>query len=517
MTNRYGDQNFNSDDISGVANINAAETGPNTVGTDGQTILRGDGSNITGVSTGLTVGTTSVASGTVNRIFFEGAGNVLQQDANFDYTSGSNALRVGVSSTITNTNAVFTGKVYAQESSSGAVAGSTSIEFDNTGDDTGFTRVTKTDGPSGSFSDYQIRVSDSSFSNTKTIVHVDGDNDRVGINLTDPSTTFQVNGTTTLGNASETDGSIILENSTNANTVTVQTGVTSTSHTYTLPTAQGAADTVLTNDGSGNLSWGVGSGGARAKGTGEETGISASGNFTINHNLGVVPDMLRLTIMSSGSANAGSDSRILALYDGSSESSVVWTDSVSGGTERADMGRLEQNGTDNLVFSVGSFGSSSIQIDWTAAGTPSGMAFVYQWEVVSGGGGGGGAASIEVGDNTRAVNAGAGTQVISHSLGVVPTAIDINAIITPTSVSSTFSTGSSDFTNEYAMESKDGSVAGGLTNTDIIQCKYTQNGGGTVTASVTSVSSSDFTLTWAVTGLPGGSSEDIDFGYKLTA
>lgn len=36
---------------------------------------------------GLTVGTTAITSGTVGRILFEGAGNVVQEDANFTYDS----------------------------------------------------------------------------------------------------------------------------------------------------------------------------------------------------------------------------------------------------------------------------------------------------------------------------------------------------------------------------------------------------------------------------------------------
>lgn len=66
----------------------------------------------------------------------------------------------------------------------------------------------------------------------------------------------------TLGVASTTVGSVILHNATNANTITIQSGVTSASYSLTLPTAQGAASTVLTNDGAGNLSWSAASGGS---------------------------------------------------------------------------------------------------------------------------------------------------------------------------------------------------------------------------------------------------------------
>lgn len=61
----------------------------------------------------------------------------------------------------------------------------------------------------------------------------------------------------TLGTASANTGVLTLQNATNANTVTVQSGVTSATYTLTLPTAQGAASDTLVNDGAGNLSWGA--------------------------------------------------------------------------------------------------------------------------------------------------------------------------------------------------------------------------------------------------------------------
>ncbi len=59
----------------------------------------------------------------------------------------------------------------------------------------------------------------------------------------------------TLGTASSAAGSIILQNATNANTVTINSGVTSASYALTFPTAQGGANTYLKNDGAGALSW----------------------------------------------------------------------------------------------------------------------------------------------------------------------------------------------------------------------------------------------------------------------
>jgi len=56
-------------------------------------------------------------------------------------------------------------------------------------------------------------------------------------------------------NASAVDGSLRFANATNTNTVTLNTGATSSSYSITLPTAQGTANTFLKNDGSGNLSF----------------------------------------------------------------------------------------------------------------------------------------------------------------------------------------------------------------------------------------------------------------------
>ncbi|MGB3947853.1 MAG: hypothetical protein WBM13_07705, partial [Bacteroidia bacterium] len=57
------------------------------------------------------------------------------------------------------------------------------------------------------------------------------------------------------GVASGNTGSLLFYNSGNANSVKIQSGATSATHTLTLPTTQGAANTVLMNNGSGTLTW----------------------------------------------------------------------------------------------------------------------------------------------------------------------------------------------------------------------------------------------------------------------
>jgi len=72
-------------------------------------------------------------------------------------------------------------------------------------------------------------------------------------------------GVTTLGTASSATGQLVYQNSTNANTVTLQSGATSGSYTMTLPLAIAGAGEVLTDAaGNGVLSWAAADGGANA-------------------------------------------------------------------------------------------------------------------------------------------------------------------------------------------------------------------------------------------------------------
>ena len=51
------------------------------------------------IATGLTIGTTPIASGTVGRVLFEGTGNVLQESANLFWDDTNGRFQVGTSST----------------------------------------------------------------------------------------------------------------------------------------------------------------------------------------------------------------------------------------------------------------------------------------------------------------------------------------------------------------------------------------------------------------------------------
>ena len=88
-----------------------------------------------------------------------------------------------------------------------------------------------------------------------------GDNyGNVGIgNITTPASLLHVRDEVRVGLASTNNGSLKFNNSANGNTVTFQSGATSTSHTYTLPLVAGSDGEVLTYNTGGALSWEEGS------------------------------------------------------------------------------------------------------------------------------------------------------------------------------------------------------------------------------------------------------------------
>ncbi len=83
----------------------------------------------------------------------------------------------------------------------------------------------------------------------------------VGVGTTTPLTKLHVIGTVYASNSLfsgipvSSDGQLSFFNASNANVFTIKSGATASTFSWTLPTAQGAANTLLSNNGSGTLSW----------------------------------------------------------------------------------------------------------------------------------------------------------------------------------------------------------------------------------------------------------------------
>ena len=72
------------------------------------------------ISTGITIGTTAIASGTVGRVLFEGTGNVVQESANLFWDNTNGRLGIGTSSPISKLHIVGdTNVIYQQASTTG--------------------------------------------------------------------------------------------------------------------------------------------------------------------------------------------------------------------------------------------------------------------------------------------------------------------------------------------------------------------------------------------------------------
>jgi hypothetical protein len=85
------------------------------------------------ISTGITIGTTAVTSGTVGRVLFEGTGNVVQESANLFWDNTNGRLGIGTSSPAailhTRTASAFTFARIETTASSGSLG--SAIEFKN--------------------------------------------------------------------------------------------------------------------------------------------------------------------------------------------------------------------------------------------------------------------------------------------------------------------------------------------------------------------------------------------------
>ncbi len=89
------------------------------------------------LSTGLTVGTTPIASGTIGRVLFQGTGNVVQESANLFWDNTNGRLGIGTSSPATGTSLDVNGRIKANIISADAVNNTlntvTLLQFSATG------------------------------------------------------------------------------------------------------------------------------------------------------------------------------------------------------------------------------------------------------------------------------------------------------------------------------------------------------------------------------------------------
>ncbi|MBN2541711.1 hypothetical protein JXI42_02495, partial [bacterium] len=95
----------------------------------------------------------------------------------------------------------------------------------------------------------------SEWTRSGTIVHLTNSGDSVGIGTSNPSYQLDVTDEIGIGEASTATGKIHFRNSTSGTEVTIQSGVTTSDYSLTLPTSQGDTGYVIVNDGAGNLSW----------------------------------------------------------------------------------------------------------------------------------------------------------------------------------------------------------------------------------------------------------------------
>jgi hypothetical protein len=107
--------------------------------------------------------------------------------------------------------------------------------------------------------------------------------------------------TTYMSGGVTANGSLQFDNASNAFTATINANPSATaSYTLTLPAAQGAANTVLTNDGAGNLSWAA-AGSPTLSNLTNGTGISA---FTYNGSAAATVALANTTVTASNYGDA---------------------------------------------------------------------------------------------------------------------------------------------------------------------------------------------------------------------
>lgn len=134
----------------------------------------------------------------------------------------------------------------------------------------------------------------------------------------DAANNLIIKNTLTLGDASASNGQLVLRNSANAFTTTIQTGVTGASYTLTLPTTDGAANEFLQTNGSGVLTWAAAGNGITI---GTTTITSGTTTRILYDNAGVVGEY---TLTGSGT--------VVAMQTSPTFVTDITTPSIIGGT-----------------------------------------------------------------------------------------------------------------------------------------------------------------------------------------
>ena len=151
------------------------------------------------ISTGLTVGTTPIASGTIGRVLFQGTGNVLQQSGNLFWDDAQVRFQLGTTSTrILNIRPEDTTGAYGNSVSLRGGAGNGRLDFYSTSNITQLTdnNVILTSGVTP-FCNLQVGVNSINFTTLSTSrLQIVGTTGNVLVNTTtDGGFKFDVNGT----------------------------------------------------------------------------------------------------------------------------------------------------------------------------------------------------------------------------------------------------------------------------------------------------------------------------------
>jgi hypothetical protein len=156
------------------------------------------------------------------------------------------------------------------------------------------------------------------------------------------------------------NGSLIFDNSTNANTVTINTGVTAASYSLNLPMAQATAPgQVLSNDGAGNLSWAsTTTGTVTSVGTNQPLSVTGTSTAPVINLIGTAGTILYGTGTASAFTSAGTSGQIL---ESTGTGVPTWANANSAlstsNVVTATSGVTITNGTGQVV------GASNVSVD----------------------------------------------------------------------------------------------------------------------------------------------------------